>query len=100
MSDIDIRDIAAMRKQGDLGEFLRQQREQEAATNAARKQLVYRHTDLADRLRLIGQHPWNGRIPPAEWGGAINTSPIRAALLAIVTEAEQRTTTTAARSAA
>ena len=91
MTDIDPRDIAAMRAQGDLGDYLRQTREQEAATNAARKRLVYRHTDLVDQLRLIGQEPWNGRIPPTEWGGAINTSPVRAALLAIVTEAEQRT---------
>lgn len=98
MTDIDVRDIAALRQQGDLGEYLRQAREQEAAANAARKQLVYRHTDLADRLRLLGQHPWNGRIPPTEWSGAINTSPIRAELIAIVTEAEQRGTT--ARSAA
>lgn len=90
MTDFDIRDIAALRAQGDLGEFLRQARETEAAVNAQRKRLVYRHTDLIDQLRLIGQDPWNGRIPPAEWGGAINTSPIRAALLAIVTEAEQR----------
>lgn len=93
MTDVDVRDIAALRQQGDLGEYLRQARETEAATNARRKQLVYRHTDLADRLRLLGQHPWNGRIPPAEWGGAINTSPIRAELLAIVAEAEQRAAT-------
>lgn len=94
MTDVDINDIAAMLKQGDLGDYLRQAREQEAATNAARKRLVYRHADLVDRLRLLGQDPWNGRIPPAEWGGAINTSPIRAELLAITAEAEQRTTTT------
>ncbi|MGW1121095.1 hypothetical protein ACWD5B_28960 [Streptomyces tanashiensis] len=90
MTDIDVRDIAALRQQGDLGEFLRQARETEAAANAARKRLVYRHPDLIDKLRLLGQDPWNGRIPPAEWSGAINTSPIRVALLAIVTEAEQR----------
>lgn len=90
MTDIDVRDIAALRAQGDLGEYLRQAREQEAATNAARKRLVYRHTDLVDQLRLIGQDPWNGRIPPPEWGGSLNTSPIRAQLLAIVTEAEKR----------
>ena len=90
MTDVDVRDIAALRAQGDLGEFLRQTREQETAANAARKRLVYRHTDLVDQLRLIGQDPWNGRIPPPEWGGVINTSPIRAALLVIVAEAEQR----------
>ena len=90
MTDADVRDIAAMRKQGDLGDYLRQARATEAAANAARKRLVYRHADLVDRLRLLGQDPWNGRIPPAQWSGAINTSPIRAALLAIVAEAEQR----------
>ncbi|MFF5421769.1 hypothetical protein [Streptomyces misionensis] len=90
MTDIDVRDIAALRQQGDLGEFLRQTRNDEARANSRRKQLVYRHTDLVDQLRLIGQDPWNGRIPPPEWGGAINTSPIRAALLAIVDEAEKR----------
>lgn len=99
MTDIDIRDIAAMRKQGDLGDYLRQARETEAAANAARKKLVYRHADLVDRLRLLGQDPWNGRIPPREWGGAINTSPIRSELLAITAEAEHRGTATA-RSAA
>ena len=98
MTDIDVRDIAALRAQGDLGEFLRQAREAEAAVNTARKRLVHRHTDLVDRLRLLGQDPWNGRIPPPEWGGATNTSPIRAELLAIVAEAEQRNN--AARSAA
>ena len=94
MTDIDPRDIAALRQQGDLGEFLRQTRNDEARANSRRKQLVYRHTDLVDQLKLIGQDPWNGRIPPREWGGAINTSPIRAALLAIVDEAEQRASTT------
>ncbi|GGT43547.1 hypothetical protein [Streptomyces purpureus] len=98
MTDIDTRDITALRQQGDLGNYLRQAREQEAKTNAEHKRLVYRHPNLIDRLRVLGQDPWNGRIPPAEWGGAINTSPIRAALIEIVTEAEQRTTT--ARSAA
>ncbi|MEU2510202.1 hypothetical protein ABZ621_36690 [Streptomyces sp. NPDC007863] len=90
MTDADVRDIAAMRQQGSLGDYLRHTREQEAIANAQRKRLVYRHTDLVDQLKLIGQDPWNGRIPPAQWGGAINTSPIRAALLAIVDEAEQR----------
>ncbi|MFF2773378.1 hypothetical protein ACFVU3_00575 [Streptomyces sp. NPDC058052] len=91
MTDIDVRDIAALRAQGSLGEFLRHTREQEAIANTQRKRLAYRHPDLVDQLRLIGQDPWNGRIPPAEWGGAINTSPIRAQLLAIVVEAEKRT---------
>ena len=99
MTDIDVRDITAMRQQGSLGDYLRHTREQEAITNTQRKRLVYRHTDLVDQLRLIGQDPWNGRIPPPEWGGSLNTSPIRAQLLAIVAEAEQRTVETA-RSAA
>ena len=90
MTGIDTRDIAALRAQGDLGDYLKQAREQEARANAARKTLVYRHPDLADRLRILGQDPWNGRIPPLEWNGAINTSTIRAALLDIVAEAEQR----------
>ena len=90
MTDIDVRDITAMRQQGSLGDYLRHTREQEAITNTQRKRLVYRHTDLVDQLRLIGQDPWNGRIPPPEWGGSLNTSPIRAQLLAIVTEAEKR----------
>lgn len=91
MTDIDVRDITALRAQGDLGDYLRQARETEAATNAQRKRLVYRHPDLVDQLRLIGQDPWNGRIPPAQWSGAINTSPVRAQLLVIVAEAEKRT---------
>ncbi|MGA4941743.1 hypothetical protein [Streptomyces cinereoruber] len=90
MTDIDVRDVAAMRRQGDFAQYLQQARADEARANAARKTLVYRHTDLVDQLRLLGQDPWNGRIPPTEWGGAINTSSIRARLLAIVTEAEQR----------
>ena len=91
MTDIDARDITAMRQQGSLGDYLRHTREQEAIANTQRKRLVYRHTDLVDQLRLIGQDPWNGRIPPTEWGGSLNTSPVRAALLAIVAEAEKRT---------
>lgn len=92
MTDIDINDITAMRRQGDLGSYLRQAVATEAAANADRKRLVYRHPDLIERLQVLGQHPWNGRIPPEEWGGTTNRSPIRAELLAIVAEAEQRTT--------
>ncbi|MER7908258.1 hypothetical protein [Streptomyces sp. NPDC096068] len=95
MTDLDVRDVAAMRRQGDFAQYLQQARADEARANARRKQLVYRHADLVDQLRLLGQDPWNGRIPPAEWGGAINTSPVRAALIAIVAEAEQRSADTA-----
>lgn len=91
-------DIAALRKQGDLKSYLVRQREQAHTDAAARRALVLRNPDVAARLcapplSYASPEQWNGFIPPATLSsGAINTTPVRTALLALVTEAEQATT--------
>lgn len=90
-------DIAAMRRDGDLRDYLRSLREGAAADCARRRALVLRHPDLAARLTeppLTHTTPeaWTGHIPPATFNGAPNNTPARNALLALVTEAEHRTT--------
>jgi hypothetical protein len=90
-------DIAAIRAQGDFKRMWTESKRIEQAANDARKQLVLRYPDLADRLKqahgLTSAEYWNGRIPPEFVnGGKRNPSPIRAALVAIVAEAEARAT--------
>lgn len=94
-------DVAALRKQGDLTRLLKQARAQGAAENARRRALVLKHPDLAAKLtepplrHTLPEH-WTGYIPPAHdpetYGGGqpLNTSPARAALVALVAEAERR----------
>lgn len=94
-------DVRELRQQGDLTRLLKQARAAGAAENARRRALVLKHPDLAERLtqppisHTTPEH-WTGYIPPAHdpetFGGGrpINTSPIRAALAALVAEAEQR----------
>lgn len=89
-------DMAAIRKQGDLKEFLKQVKADAKAENRRRRTLVLRHPDLAKQLteapnRHTTPEDWTGYIPPAtDCTGAINTTPCRPALLALVAEAEQR----------
>lgn len=93
---ISEQDMAAIRKQGDLKEFLKQTQADAHAENKRRRTLVLRHPDLAEQLkkaphRHTTPQDWTGYIPPAtDCAGAINTTPCRAALLALVAEAEQR----------
>ncbi|MFF4943704.1 hypothetical protein [Streptomyces rubiginosohelvolus] len=89
-------DIADLRKQGDLKEFLKQTRAAARAENQRRRALVLRHPDLAEQLteaphRFSTPAAWSGYIPPAtDCTGALNTTPVRPALLALVAEAERR----------
>lgn len=94
-------DVRELRRQGDLLTLIKQARAAAAAENKRRRALVLRHPDLAARLcqpplRHTTPEHWTGYIPPAydavALGGTqpINTSPARAALVALVAEAEQR----------
>ncbi|MBV7671406.1 hypothetical protein STHAL_18310 [Streptomyces halstedii] len=93
---ISEQDIAELRKQGDLKEFLKQTRAAAHAENKRRRTLVLRYPDLADQLkkaphRHTTPQDWTGYIPPAtDCTGAINTTPCRPALLALVAAAEQK----------
>lgn len=70
--------------------------EKSRVDSARRRELVLKHPDLRDQLvgYLIGYSKpenWNGWIPPAtDAKGARNNSPRRAALIALVAEAERR----------
>jgi hypothetical protein len=101
LSEDDVRDL---RRQGDLVRLMKQARANALAENARRRALVLRHPDLAARLteppiRHTTPEHWTGYIPPAydapTLGGAapINHSPARAALVALVAEAERRAAT-------
>lgn len=100
LSEQDVRDL---RQQGDLLTLIKQAQATSRAENARRRALVLKHPDLAARLcepplRHTTPEHWTGYIPPAydaiALSGAqpINTSPARAALVALLTEAEARTT--------
>lgn len=100
LSEDDVRDL---RRQGDLVRLMKQARAAAHAENARRRTLVLKHPDLAAQLtqpplrHTLPEH-WTGYIPPAydapSVGGyqPINTSPARAALVALLAEAESRTT--------
>jgi hypothetical protein len=101
-------DVRELRKQGDLTRLIKQARAEAHAENARRRALVLKHPDLAEQLtqppinHTTPQH-WTGYIPPAHdpetFGGGqpLNTSPIRAALAALLEEAERRAGTVHAR---
>ncbi|MFJ4682009.1 hypothetical protein [Streptomyces sp. NPDC088789] len=101
-------DVRELRKQGDLVRLIKQARAAAHAENSRRRALVLRHPDLAERLtqppisHTTPEH-WTGYVPPAHdpetFGGGqpLNTSPIRAALAALVAEAERRTSAPARR---
>lgn len=94
--DLTDQDLIALIRQGDLGPYLRQATEAAHAENERRRRLVLRFPDLAVRLTQppIGHatpEHWTGYIPPeTTCTGAINDSPARPALLALVAEAEAR----------
>lgn len=97
------RDIRALLKQGDFARLVKDHLAQVRAENQRRRALVLQYPDLAARLckpplREATPETWNGWIPPEIWREQINDSPIRAALVALVAEAERRNT--AARRAA
>lgn len=102
LSEGDVRELR--KTPGDLVRLIKQARANALAENARRRALVLKHPDLAARLtepplrHTLPEH-WTGYIPPSHdapsVGGyqPINTSPARAALAAILAEAEARAAT-------
>lgn len=82
-----------MRQQQDLAAFIKQTGREAAARCAARVQIIGRYPDLVEQVaEQLGRTNWNGYIQPEhDANGRTNTSPNRAAILAILAEAEQRT---------
>lgn len=88
-------DIRSLKIDGDLGRFIKQHMAVSRAECARRRSLVLRYPDLAAKLtepplRFTTPEHWNGYIPPATWNQALNPTPGRAVLLALVEEAEKR----------
>jgi hypothetical protein len=89
-------DIRQLKADGDLNAYLHQAIAAARAIRDRQRALVLRHHDLADRLTqppISFARPdcWTGYIQPEHLAtGQPNRSPIRTALLEIVTEAEQR----------
>lgn len=59
------------------------------------RDLVLAHPDLAQRLteqplNYATPQQWTGFVPPEQWGGRRNASPVRDALVEIVAEARRR----------
>lgn len=80
-------------------EAIKQLQAAKAREIADRRELVLRYPDIAAKLterplRFSRPEAWNGYIPPKltpdRDGYRLNTSPFRAALVAICAEAEQR----------
>jgi len=92
---LDEGDVRAMRKEGDLIDWIKSQMREGRAKADARRALVLRYPDLAAQLTqqpINCQSPeqWTGAMPPETWNGMPNNSPLRPVLLAIVAEAERR----------
>jgi hypothetical protein len=90
-------DVRALKQQGDLARFLKQAIAVGRAECARRRGLVLAYPDLAKKLTEYpvshtAPEQWTGYIPPATFNGGPNPAPTRNALLALVTEAERRTT--------
>jgi hypothetical protein len=89
-------DVRALREQKDLNQFLKDQKRAAATRHAHRRGLVLSCPDLATKLtepplKYKTPEQWTGFIPPAtQCSGAVNTTPVRPALLALVEEAERR----------
>lgn len=95
-------DVSALRAQGDLSEYIRQELARASDEREHRRRLVLRHPDLAARLTqpplpYTSPEHWGGHLGADTWTGRPNTSPQRTALLEIVAEAEQRATEAATR---
>jgi hypothetical protein len=94
---LSIADITALRADGDLLTALKQSLAQARAVSKRRRELVFRHPDLVQRLAQIPGNAipeaWNGYIPPEIWNQVPNPSRERVALLELVAEAERRCAT-------
>lgn len=88
-------DARSLAQQGDIGRFIKHHMAEAQRAAAHRRGLVLRYPDLAAKLterplRFTTPEHWNGFIPPATWNQALNTTPGRPVLLALVAEAEKR----------
>lgn len=95
MKEISFDDVSALIAEGGLREMIRISVAQATSERTARRALVLRHPDLAQRLtqqplNFTKPEHWNGAIPPETWREAPNDSPLRPALLELVAEAEAR----------
>lgn len=94
---LDQQDVEAMRKQGDLIEWIKVQMAQGRERALQRRALLLRHPDLATQLTHLPHGPgtaeqWTGAVPPELFNGVRNDSPRRPAILALLAEAERRET--------
>lgn len=89
-------DIRGLKADGELGKFIKFHMAAAQRDAAHRRGLVLRYPDLAAKLterpiNFTAPEKWNGYIPPTtDCTGAMNTTPCRPALLALVAEAERR----------
>jgi hypothetical protein len=96
MTDISEDDIRALRQQNDLTAFIKDQTRAAATRNTRRRATVLAHPDIAAKLteppmKFATPENWTGFVPPATLAsGAINTSPVRPALLDLLHQAETR----------
>lgn len=95
MRFVDETDVAAMRKEGDLVDFIKLGLRQGRTQAAQRRALILRHPDLAQKLteqpiNCPTPELWDGALPPEMWREERNDSPRRPAILALITEATRR----------
>lgn len=95
MKGISLDDVSALIAEGSLREVIRISVSQATSDRIARRALVLRHPDLAQRLteqplNFTKPEHWNGAIPPETWREEPNNSPLRPALLELIAEAEAR----------
>lgn len=92
---LDQQDVAAMRQEGGIGEWIVIQWRAGLEQARARRAMILRHPDLAAKLAELPLGPaspeqWTGAIPPELFNGVRNDSPRRPAILALLAEAERR----------
>lgn len=95
MKAISLDDARELIAEGSMREMIRISCAQATSARIARRALVLRHPDLAERLtqqplNFTRPEHWNGAIPPETWREMPNDSPLRPALLQLVAEAEAR----------
>lgn len=89
-------DARTLAQQGDIGRFIKHHMTEARRAASHRRGLILRYPDLAAKLaerpiNFTSPEMWNGFIPPAtDCTGAMNTTPCRPALLALLAEAERR----------
>lgn len=95
MKPIEYDDVRELLAEGSLREVIAVACRESAEATAARRALVLRHPDLAERLTqqplnfTTPQH-WNGSVPPEMWNQVRNDSPRRPVLLEMVAEGTRR----------